>query len=150
LKNKSLKREYKTIEAMISLSCLERHSATKGELCPACRELLDYAHNRLDKCPYSHSKGYRGGEEEATQVYETIRRGADEDANKDSRMKAAWYQERKPTCALCPIHCYKPAMREQIRDVMRYAGPRMLRHHPILSIRHLLEEWKTVTRPPKG
>ena len=138
MKNKSLKWEYKTIEAMISLSCMERHSATKGELCPACRELLDYAHSHLDKCPYnikSHSKGYRG---------------ADEDANKDSRMKAAWYQERKPTCALCPIHCYKSAMREQIRDVMRYAGPRMFRHHPILSIRHLLEEWKTVTRPPKG
>ena len=153
MKNKPLKREYKTIEAMISLFCRERHGTKKGELCPACRELLDYVHSRLDKCPYntkSHSKGYRGGEEEATQAYETIRRGADEDANKDSRMKAAWYQGRKPTCAKCPIHCYKPAMREQIRDVMRYAGPRMLKRHPVLAIRHLLNGLKARPHPPRG
>jgi glutamyl-tRNA synthetase len=37
------------------------------------------------------STGYRGGKEEATQAYATIRRGADDDANKDSRMKAAGY-----------------------------------------------------------
>jgi hypothetical protein len=30
-------------------------------------------------------------------------------------------------------------MREQIRQVMRYAGPRMLLHNPILTIRHLLD-----------
>jgi hypothetical protein len=153
LKKKFLEREHKTIEAMIGLSCRERHGTKKGELCPACHKLLIYAKARLDKCPYntkSHSKGYRGGEEEATQAYGTIRRGGDKDANKDSRMKAAWYQEGKPTCAQCPIHCYKPAMREQIRDVMRYAGPRMLRRHPILAIRHLLDGWKTKPRPRQG
>lgn len=45
----------------------------------------------------------------------------------------------KPTCAKCPVHCYKPAMRERIRTVMRYAGPRMLWRHPILAILHLLD-----------
>jgi predicted amidophosphoribosyltransferase len=45
----------------------------------------------------------------------------------------------KPTCAICPVHCYKPEMREQVRQVMRYAGPRMLLRHPILAIRHLLD-----------
>jgi (R)-2-hydroxyacyl-CoA dehydratese activating ATPase len=35
------------------------------------------------------SKGYRGGKEEATQAYSTIRRGADDAANKDSRIKAS-------------------------------------------------------------
>lgn len=44
----------------------------------------------------------------------------------------------KPTCAKCSIHCYKTEMREQIRQVMRYAGPRMLFHHPILAVHHLL------------
>ena len=111
MKKKSLEREYKTIEAMISLSCQERHGTMKGELCPACRELRDYAHWRLDKCPY---------------------------------------QKEKPTCAKCPIHCYKPAMRERIREVMRYAGPHMLRRHPILAIRHLLDGRKTIPRPPQG
>lgn len=43
----------------------------------------------------------------------------------------------KPTCANCPVHCYKPAMRERVRTVMRYAGPRMLLRHPVLALLHL-------------
>ena len=38
------------------------------------------------------SKVYRGGEEEATQSYSIIRRGADDEANKGRRMSANWYQ----------------------------------------------------------
>ena len=45
----------------------------------------------------------------------------------------------KPTCAKCPIHCYKPIMRERIRAVMRYAGPRMLFRHPVLALLHLID-----------
>lgn len=45
----------------------------------------------------------------------------------------------KPTCAQCPIHCYKPAMRERVKTVMRYAGPRMLLRHPLLAIWHLID-----------
>ena len=44
--------------------------------------------------------------------------------------------ETKTFCSNCRVHCYKPAMREQIRAVMRWAGPRMLPVHPVLSIRH--------------
>jgi indolepyruvate ferredoxin oxidoreductase beta subunit len=40
-----------------------------------------------------HSKVYRDGKEEATQPYRVIRRGADNDANKGRRRKAAWYKE---------------------------------------------------------
>lgn len=40
-----------------------------------------------------HSKVYRDGEEEATQSYRTIRRGADDDANKGRRRKATWYKD---------------------------------------------------------
>jgi predicted amidophosphoribosyltransferase len=61
----------------------------------------------------------------------------------ESRLAKCPYAENKPTCARCPIHCYKPDMRRQIRAVMRYAGPRMMRYHPVLSIRHLLDGWKT-------
>ena len=49
------------------------------------------------------------------------------------------YQEGKPVCSACPIHCYAPAMREKIRQVMRYAGPRMLLRYPIHAVLHLLE-----------
>jgi predicted amidophosphoribosyltransferase len=45
----------------------------------------------------------------------------------------------KPTCLHCTVHCYKPAMRERIRVVMRYAGPRMALRHPILSVFHFLD-----------
>jgi hypothetical protein len=49
------------------------------------------------------------------------------------------FQENKPTCAKCQVHCYKPAMREKVRRVMRYAGPRMLQQHPLLAVRHLVD-----------
>ncbi len=44
----------------------------------------------------------------------------------------------KPVCNQCRVHCYQPAMRERVRTVMRYAGPRMLLHHPLLALRHLM------------
>ena len=54
------------------------------------------------------------------------------------RLEECPFQENKPKCAKCPVHCYKPDMREKIRAVMRYAGPRMLYRHPVLSGAHYL------------
>ena len=47
--------------------------------------------------------------------------------------------DNKPFCSNCPIHCYKPEIRQQMRAVMRYAGPRMLLSNPILVLRHMAE-----------
>lgn len=44
----------------------------------------------------------------------------------------------KTSCEQCGNHCYKPEERERIRAVMRYAGPRMLKKHPVAAIRHLM------------
>jgi hypothetical protein len=55
------------------------------------------------------------------------------------RIEQCSYGEDKPVCARCPIHCYKPAMREEVRRVMRTAGPRMLLYHPLLTLRHYLD-----------
>ena len=55
------------------------------------------------------------------------------------RLSRCPYQGGKTTCAQCPIHCYKPAMREKIRAVMRYAGPRMMYRHLILALYHLFD-----------
>ena len=52
------------------------------------------------------------------------------------------FKQDKPTCAKCAVHCYKPEMREKVRQVMRYAGPRMLLMHPVLSLRHYMDEFK--------
>lgn len=90
---------------MIRISCHGQHGTPEGELCDACEALLQYAHARLERCPF---------------------------------------QEAKPTCAKCPIHCYEPAKREEIRAVMRYAGPRMLFKHPILAVLHLLDGLRPV------
>ena len=53
------------------------------------------------------------------------------------RLERCKFGNDKPSCTRCPVHCYKPAMRQQIRQVMRYSGPRMLLHNPVLAIRHL-------------
>lgn len=46
----------------------------------------------------------------------------------------------KPVCSACPVHCYKRDMRQQIREVMRYAGPRMITRHPYYAIMHLFDK----------
>ena len=42
----------------------------------------------------------------------------------------------KTFCSACPTHCYRPAMREQIREVMRWSGPRMILYRPVAAIKH--------------
>ena len=46
--------------------------------------------------------------------------------------------DQKTSCEECENHCYKPEERQRIREVMRYAGPRMITKHPLEAIRHLL------------
>lgn len=56
------------------------------------------------------------------------------------RLERCPFGEEKPTCASCPIHCYKSDMRLKIKEVMRTAGPRMLFLHPIDAIKHFHKE----------
>jgi len=97
---KKLEREKKTITAMIRIFCDAHHDTAGKSLCPECSKLLDYAKDRLDKCPFGRNKG---------------------------------------ACSKCRIHCYKPNMRKQVTEMMRFSGPRMLRRHPLLAIDHLLK-----------
>ncbi|GAB3528484.1 nitrous oxide-stimulated promoter family protein [Photobacterium alginatilyticum] len=103
----SLQTEYKTIEAMVKIYCKDHHN-TAG-ICDKCEDFLQYAHTRLDRCPYG---------------------------------------EEKPTCRLCPIHCYKTDYRQLSREIMRYSGPRMLLKHPVLAIRHLIAEKRPIPDKP--
>jgi hypothetical protein len=106
-----MRREARTVTAMVRLYCDDHHPDAAGELCESCTTLVDYAHRRLQRCPF---------------------------------------QARKPTCARCPIHCYQPEMREAMRAVMRYAGPRMLLRHPWLAIRHLIDGLRRTSPRQKG
>ena len=63
------------------------------------------------------------------------------------------FMETKTFCSNCRVHCYKHAnpeigveMREQIRAVMRFSGPRMIFHHPMTAMRHVLETKKEKRR----
>lgn len=58
----------------------------------------------------------------------------------EARLDRCKYGNEKPTCKKCPIHCYKPDMRQKMRAVMRWAGPRMMLYHPIEAIKHLIRE----------
>jgi hypothetical protein len=55
------------------------------------------------------------------------------------RLQKCPFQEGKTTCARCPVHCYRRDMRGRIREVMRYAGPRMLYRHPVWALLHLID-----------
>ena len=99
-----ISREKKTIDAMLRLFCRDQHGFD-GALCGKCEELRQYAHQRLDNCPF---------------------------------------QEEKPACKHCEVHCYSTMLRDKVRAVMRYSGPRMLLRHPVLSLRHLIDERRPV------
>ncbi len=81
---------------MIHLYCSKNHH-TKN-LYPDCKELLDYAQTRSQRCPFMEKK----------------------------------------FCAHCKVHCYKTEMRERIRQVMRYAGPRMIIYDSKTAFWHML------------
>ncbi len=65
----------------------------------------------------------------------------------EARLRKCPYAEHKPTCANCPVHCYKPVRKDQAREIMRYAGPRMLLRHPLLAIAHQLDGFRKATHP---
>jgi hypothetical protein len=100
-------REKQTIRAMVAIYC-RAHHGTAGEVCDDCRQLLDYAFGRLDRC---------------------------------------FFGAEKPACANCPVHCYKPSMREKAKAVMRYAGGRMIYKHPVMAARHWLDGLRRRDRP---
>jgi len=56
------------------------------------------------------------------------------------------FMETKTFCSNCKVHCYKPEMREKIRLVMRFSGPRMIFHHPVAAVRHVVETKKEQKR----
>ena len=56
------------------------------------------------------------------------------------RLSYCPFGEQKKTCRQCPMHYYTPQMKQKIKEVMRYAGPRMLWYRPISTLKHLWRE----------
>jgi len=89
-------REKNTVSKIIHLYCRLKHKQ-RDLLCNDCQKLENYAHNRLERCPFG---------------------------------------ENKPACQKCTIHCYKLEYREKMKEVMRFAAPRMLYYHPYEAFLH--------------
>lgn len=62
----------------------------------------------------------------------------------NARLDRCKFGNNKTTCQKCPVHCYRKDMRDKIRKVMKFAGPRMILYHPIMAIKHLA---RTLTEP---
>ncbi len=54
----------------------------------------------------------------------------------------------KPTCKLCPVHCYKKALKQEIKKVMVYSRPRLIFHKPLLALKYLIKSnyWKIMIK----
>lgn len=89
---------------------------------------------------------YRGGNLEKVALCEEC---AALQAYAGMRSEKCPFMETKTFCSNCKVHCYKPEMREKIRKVMRYSGPRMIFYHPITAIRHVIESKKEKNRLEK-
>ena len=75
--------------------------------------------------------------EECRQVLEHVKQAVD----------LCPYKEDKPVCGKCATNCYNPAIKQTLQLIMRYAGPRMMVHHPVLALRHCLDAMRTP--PPR-
>ena len=65
------------------------------------------------------------------------------------RLERCVFGDAKPTCTNCTVHCYSAEKREQIRQVMKWSGPRMPLRHPILSLYHMFDGHRPAPRLPE-
>ena len=57
------------------------------------------------------------------------------------RLEHCQFGEDKMPCGKCPVHCYAPQKRQQIKEVMRWVGPRMMFYSPKDAMIHV---WDTL------
>ena len=99
MKKSRIEQEKKVLKEMVKIYC--NGPGHGKEICENCKELIEYANQRLDVCKFG---------------------------------------DNKPFCSKCTIHCYKQEMRELVKQVMRYSGPRMLIYNPLMALKHLIQK----------
>jgi hypothetical protein len=57
-----------------------------------------------------------------------------------ARIEKCIFGPEKPACNDCTVHCYSPKMREKVKTIMRFSGPKMIFRHPYLSMMHFVKE----------
>lgn len=56
------------------------------------------------------------------------------------RLDKCPFGDEKSSCNRCKVHCYKPEMRQRIREIMRFSGPRMLIYYPFDFVKHYVRK----------
>ena len=59
-----------------------------------------------------------------------------------NRIDNCKYMYTKTFCSNCKKPCYSPKMKEKIKQIMKFSGLRILFHHPLLVISHMLSRFK--------
>ncbi len=121
-------REQEIVSQMIALYCKGNHSAHRSAP-PRERG------GETRQVPEGAALRERGSGER----WDLCPECAELEAYAHARSERCPFMEEKTFCSNCTVHCYRPEMRVRIRTVMRYAGPRMLFHHPVMAIRHMIE-----------
>ena len=60
----------------------------------------------------------------------------------EEKLKNCRYGENKPLCRNCQTHCYSKNFREKIREVMSFAGPKMIFVNPPMAVNHIIRNLK--------
>jgi len=60
----------------------------------------------------------------------------------EARIDRCVFRDSKPACNRCRVHCYARGMRDEVRSVMRFAGPRMMGAHPVLAVMHIADGFR--------
>ena len=55
------------------------------------------------------------------------------------RIERCVFGKNKPACNKCKVHCYSSEKRENIKEIMRYSGRKMLLKHPYLTFLHFVK-----------
>lgn len=121
-------REQEIVSQMIALYCKGNHSAH-------CSAPLREQGDEMRQVP----EGAALWEWDSGERRNLCPECAELEAYVHARSDRCPFMEEKTFCSNCTVHCYRPEIRERIRTVMRYAGPRMLFHHPVMAIRHMIE-----------
>ena len=59
-----------------------------------------------------------------------------------NRIDNCKYMYTKTFCSNCKKPCYSPKMKEKIKQIMKFSVPRILFHHPLLVIYHIISRFK--------
>ena len=114
--------EKRTVRHMIELWCRKNHGGK------ACCEMGSRGSGQVSQG--GSGEGSHGGPGLCGDCRELLEYSL-------ARLDHCKFGNAKTKCHKCPVHCYRPDMREKIRTVMRFSGPRMLLYHPLEALRYL-------------